>query len=183
MAGHTTGTLARCSDGLQMRTFSGLEAFGAFLNALGVQAEERAAQALREGAHAVAANAQARIGHYDGNDWPQLAASTQAERKALGFAPNDPLLRTGTLHNAITSEGKGREAVAGVKSGTAHDDGTDVGDIAVDQEMGTGIIPPRPYLGPAGMSEAPKVAKAVAKAAADAILGSMPRSNAGGAEK
>lgn len=159
-----------------MRSFNSLEAFGSFLVALSTQVEDRAAHALREGAHLVAEDAQERIGHYDGNDWPQLAAFTQAERERLGFSANDPLLRSGTLHDAIVSEGQGREAVAGVKSGGSAGD-ADIGDIALWQEMGTPDaqrpIPPRPFLGPAGFTQAPKIAENVANAAADAFIGKV----------
>ena len=157
-----------------MRSFNSIEAFGSFLRALAVQAEDQAAAALREGAHIVAEDAKGRLGQYDGNDWPQLAQSTQDRRSAAGYAPNNPLLVTGALHDAITSSGQGHEAAAGVPDARG-DDGTSLGDIAVWQEMGTAAakhpIPPRPFLAPAGFAQAEKVAEMVAKAAADALMG------------
>lgn len=162
-----------------MKSFADVGMFGAFLVALAQQAEDQAARALREGAHVIAEDAKARIGHYDGNDWPQLAESTQEGRVKAGFTPNDPLLRTGALHDAITSEGKGREAVAGVKSGQPDPKGTDLGNIAIWQEMGTPgakhPIPPRPFLGPAGFAKAHEVVNAVGKAVADTLAGDPVR--------
>ena len=160
-----------------MRTFDSPEAFGSFLIALAQQVDDRAAQALREGAQIVAEDAKARIGHYDGNDWPQLAQFTRDERTRLGFSPDDPLFRTGALRDAITSEGVEHSAVAGVKFGTTNKDGVDLGDIASEQEMGTPDakrpIPPRPFLAPAGFAREQEIAEKIALAAADAFAGKI----------
>lgn len=162
-----------------MKSFADLGVFAAFLTAAGVQAEDQAAHALREGAHIIAEDAKGRIGHYDGNEWPPLAERTKADREAKGFPPDDPLLRTGALHDAISSEGRGRHAVAGVKAGIADTHGTDLGSIAIWQEMGTPNaaypIPPRPFLGPAGFAKAHEVVKVVGKAATETLAGSPPR--------
>ena len=79
------------------------------------------------------------IGTYE-FDWPQLAASTQADRTRKGFAPNEPLLRSGEMRDSITHEitVPGEEAIIGSDS-----------DVAVYQELGTTTIPPRPFLLPA----------------------------------
>jgi hypothetical protein len=44
--------------------------------------------------------AKAAIGTYS-LGWPQLAESTQADRAAKGYSPNDPLLRTGAMRDGI----------------------------------------------------------------------------------
>lgn len=76
------------------------------------------------------------IGAFD--EWAELAESTQVERERLGFAPNDPLLRTGHLRDSIGHRVGDLEAEIGSDS-----------DIMVYQEFGTERIPPRPVLGPA----------------------------------
>jgi len=105
------------------------------------------------------------LGHYQGSvgpfpAWAPLAESTMEEREHLGFPPDDPLYRLGELRDAIEREVDGLEGVVGVKGGRLHspyidNDGvvhggdTEIGDIALDQELGTLRIPPRPFLGPA----------------------------------
>lgn len=62
--------------------------------------------ALKEGAELVKTEAQAKIGHYQGAvgdlpAWAPLSPATQADRIAKGYTPDDPLLRTGALRDAI----------------------------------------------------------------------------------
>lgn len=83
--------------------------------------------------------------------WPQLAASTQADRTAQGYAANEPLLREGPLRGSIehetTIELYGAAGVVG---------SSDI--VALYQEMGTSRgIPPRSFLGEALMRSAPLV--------------------------
>jgi hypothetical protein len=77
------------------------------------------------------------MGTYD-YDWPQLAESTQRERERLGFAANEPLLRTGDLRESIEYTVLPREAAVEIGSNDK---------IAVYQELGTSRIPPRSFLG------------------------------------
>ena len=91
----------------------------------------------------VQSDAVMRLGSYHGAvgpfpRWQQLAPATQEERARLGYAPNDPLYRDGTLARSIEFT---------IQGSTGHI-GSDL-DIAVYQEVGTGRIPPRPFLGPA----------------------------------
>jgi len=84
-----------------------------------------------------------RLGHYQAAvgpfpKWQQLAAETQAERTRLGYTPNDPLLRDGTLARSIQITIEGNTGYVG------SDD-----PVAVYQELGTPRIPARPFLGPA----------------------------------
>lgn len=74
--------------------------------------------------------------------WRQpLAQWTQDERVELGFSPNDPLLRDGShIRDTISYEVDHVRGVAVIGSPT---------DEALDNELGTSRIPPRPFLGPA----------------------------------
>jgi len=81
-------------------------------------------------------SAKGAIGTYEFG-WQQLAQSTQEQRVALGFSPNDPLLRTGELRDSIGHT---------VESGNVGYIGTN-NKIAPYQEFGTDKIPPRPFLG------------------------------------
>jgi hypothetical protein len=99
---------------------------------------------LAEWAMTVRDRAREAIGTYR-YKWPQLADATQHEREQEGFAPNEPLLRTGELRDSISAmvemhgPDRGR-AVVGSDS-----------DIAVWQELGTRSIPPRSFLAASAM--------------------------------
>lgn len=100
---------------------------------------------LDAAARLVQQTAREKIGHYqDGSggfpEWAPLKRTTIAERIRLGYTPNDPLLRDGTLRTSIVRETHGLEAVIGSKL-----------PVAAYQEFGTSRIPPRPYLGPAAL--------------------------------
>ena len=87
------------------------------------------------------------IGKYlPGYNWPELAAATQEERVRLGFSRNKPLLRTGDLRDSISHVVgyEGKELVGYVGSPLK---------IALYQEMGTGRIPPRPFLSASLMAQ------------------------------
>ncbi|HEY0206422.1 MAG TPA: hypothetical protein VGC15_20005 [Acetobacteraceae bacterium] len=91
----------------------------------------------------VQSNAILRLGEYQAAvgpfpKWQQLAAETQAERARLRYAPNDPLLRDGTLARSIEITIKGDTGYVGSND-----------PVAEFQELGTARIPARPFLGPA----------------------------------
>jgi HK97 gp10 family phage protein len=96
---------------------------------------------------AIEDEAKSYIGHYDhpGN-WPQLAESTQQQRISLGFAANEPLLRTGDLRDSIQHTVSG--GVGYVFSNSP---------IARYQELGTEHIPPRPFLSTASIAVSGKL--------------------------
>lgn len=112
---------------------------------------------LREATAVIEGRAKAMLGH-ERPEWPPLAEWTQDQRAALGFTPNDPLLRSGELQRAVESEVElnavGGEAVTGVKDG-------EQGDIAVWMELGTPAAPhpapPRPFLSLAVIDEMAKL--------------------------
>lgn len=87
----------------------------------------------------VAEQSKAAIGTYK-LGWPQLAAATQADRAAKGYAPNEPLLRTGELRESV--EYKAELSPTGAEGLIYSED-----KIAVYQELGTSRgIPPRSFL-------------------------------------
>jgi hypothetical protein len=86
----------------------------------------------------VAAQAKEAIGTFK-YDWPELAASTQADRVSKGYPADEPLLRTGEMANSIQHKS---EIVFGGAEGVVYS--TDP--VAVFQEMGTKNIPPRSFL-------------------------------------
>ena len=121
--------------------------------------------------------AQERLGEYHGvagpyAAWQQLAASTQAERARLGFAPNKPLLRTGDLGYSIEFCIVGDTGHVGSDS-----------QIAVYQELGTSTIPARSFLGAAAFTKSPQVRRifltALIRAFTVAPPGSMDLSGLG----
>src|SRR5450631_1046825 len=87
----------------------------------------------------VEAQAREVIGTYK-YGWPELAASTQADRVAKGYPADEPLLRTGQL--AASIEHRAEAASEGAEGLVYSGD-----KIALWQEMGTSRgIPPRSFL-------------------------------------
>jgi hypothetical protein len=118
-------------------------------------------EALELGAQMIEAEAKHVLGTYE-FDWPQLAASTQAEREAKGYPANEPLLRTGEMRDSIEHiiVKPGEEAQIGTNS-----------DIAVYQEFGTTTIPPRPFIGPSAYYKEKDVARAARDIVGAALAG------------
>lgn len=128
------------------------------------------AKALELAARVVEKEAKAEIGHYqaaagDFAAWAELAPRTKAERVALGFTENDPLLRTGGLRDSIGHEVE----MKGIASGEAVVGSTS--DIAVYQELGTERIPPRSFLGGAAVRKSSKVAEICGAGVVKALVG------------
>ena len=99
------------------------------------------------------------IGTYD-YGWPPLAPSTVADRVSKGFAPDEPLLRTGAMRDSIEHKVDGDSGFVGSND-----------DKAVWQELGTSKIPPRSFLGGAAAHTGREAADAAAhkgREAADA---------------
>jgi phage gpG-like protein len=128
-----------------MKEFSSFGTFAAHLGRLALIGEEVTHHVTEEGAKIIQKGAQAKLGEYQEytgpfNAWAELADSTKADRVAQGFPENEPLLRTGTLHDSIEISCSGNHAVVGSND-----------EVALYQEVGTDRgIPPRPFLGPAG---------------------------------
>lgn len=90
---------------------------------------------------------------------PPLAPSTQERRVQLGFTPDDPLLRSGTLRDSLKTES------AGLIAGVGTED-----ERMVWQEQGTATIPPRPLLG-ISVNESRLTNQAIIVVSAKKILG------------
>ncbi|PUA19579.1 hypothetical protein [Glaciimonas sp. PCH181] len=119
---------------------------------------------LKKCAVAIEKTAKSEIGTYQGEvgsfaAWDQLADSTQADRVAKGFTPNDPLKRTGELGETISHKLDAFDAVIGSTS-----------DIMVYQELGTDRIPPRAVLGPAAIRNKELILRTLGQAAAEGLL-------------
>jgi hypothetical protein len=137
-----------------------LEEFAAHLASAAIELEIVKHELLEDVGHLVETEAKRVIGTYD-YGWPQLAASTQAQRERLGFTPNDPLLRTGGLRESIGHHVNGLESV-------------DIGSNdpkARWQELGTDRIPPRPFLAGAAAQKAPEIAEHVGRCYQAILLG------------
>lgn len=119
--------------------------------------------------------AKAEFGHYQpatGSfpEWPELAESTKDDRAAKGFAENEPLLRTGELHDSIEHEVHGAEleAVIGSK------------DERMEwHELGTERMPARPVLGPAAFLNRDAIQKLVGAAVVAGLIGKTDFHEAG----
>ena len=119
---------------------------------------------LKKCAAAIEKTAKSEIGVYQGEvgafaGWVQLADSTQADRVANGFTPNDPLRRTGALEDSISHHIDVLDAVIGSDS-----------EIMVYQELGTEKIPPRAVLGPAAIRNKAFILKTLGHAAAEGMM-------------
>lgn len=100
----------------------------------------------------VAETAKEAVGTYTFG-WPQLAEFTQESRVALGFSPNDPLLRTGSLQASINFMAMPTAAGA---EGLVYSGET----TALWAEMGTSRgEPPRSFLFGALWRSVPVIAK------------------------
>jgi hypothetical protein len=114
------------------------------------------------GCEAIATEAKSVIGTYDATPtWPQLAESTQRDRERKGYAPNEPLLRTGELRDSITW------TIVSDHEGAV---GSDL-DVAVFQELGTSKIPPRSFPRSSALAVAPDIADLAGAVTAGALGG------------
>lgn len=121
------------------------------------------AVAMEEAAVLVEATAKAEIGTYQISDmgpfnpWPQLAPSTIAEKRSLGYADEEndnPLLRTGEMRDSIAHESAPTGFCVGSPS-----------EILVYQELGTSRgLPPRPVLAPALYRSTKAILKLIGRA-------------------
>lgn len=139
-----------------------------------LQARAVNASALEQAAQIIEKESKRVIGTYD-YGWPQLAASTQAERVRLGFPANDPLERTHRLENAIEHSSDHTRADVGVKdatvgSGSKADPVRNIGDVAVWMELGTAKAPPRSFLMSAAVKKAPEVVKLIGRQVAAGLF-------------
>lgn len=101
---------------------------------------------------AIEASAKSKFGVYQ-TGWKPLADSTKADRTRNGFTPDDPLLRSGGLRDAVHHKVEGESVFIGVEAGQTlrGPDGEEVEAAMVMevQEYGDslGRVPPRPVFG------------------------------------
>jgi len=148
-----------------VREFTSLGAFGMYLLEAAAATAVTLETGLKRAAEHIEKVAKDEFGEYQPAvggfpSWAELADSTKAQRVALGYSENDPLLRTGDLRDSISHEVAGLEAVVG---------STD--DVMVYQELGTETIPPRPVLGPAAIRSEAVIQRMIGEAAVLGILG------------
>ncbi|MGI4793142.1 MAG: hypothetical protein ACRYG8_03470 [Janthinobacterium lividum] len=147
-----------------MREFSAA-AFALHLEAVAHRMEHGDQEAMEQAALVVERRAKAIIGHYQDAaapfaGWAELADATKEDRVRQGFADNDPLERTGGLRDSIEHVAAPKEAVVGSNS-----------EIAEYQELGTGHIPPRSFLGTAAVQTSEQVARILGQGAVTALVG------------
>ena len=146
-----------------MIRFASMSAFVNHLARLPVAVEVAEVEGLKQATRLLRDRARETLGTYQDAvgplpAWPELAASTQAERSLKGYTPNDPLLRSGELRDSIHDE------VTDDPHGRVFTDSL----YAADMEFGSRRSPPRPFMGVAvyrhGDEAAAKVGEAVAAA-------------------
>lgn len=146
-----------------MREFHSLAHFAAHLALVAERHKLQQHRTLDKIGAVLQADMGKQLGHYQPEvgyfpPWSPLAESTVAEHARFGVG-DTPLVLHGELYASISHEVAGHEVMAGSKS-----------DIAVYQELGTSMIPPRAFVGPAGFRNAEKIAKLAAHDAASALL-------------
>ena len=166
-----------------------LTQFVGALNRMPMAIDAAARLGLDRAARRIVKEAQHRVGEYQEAEgpfaaWSELSEATKEERRRAGYSDNDPLLRDGTLRDAIThtvESGMGKhKATIGVKHAmVSHgysSEPVDIGMVAAVQERGNAHVPPRSFIGGAGYLLAPVVRDIVGHAVAAAIAG-KPLSN------
>jgi phage gpG-like protein len=125
-----------------MRKFNSVGAFAEHLTALAGKVELAMHAELEKIGKTLEKDAKGIIGQYQNENmgpfpnWKPLAEATVEDRIRKGYAPDEPLLRTGDLRDSIESEADGLSVTVGSDS-----------KIGLYQEMGTSRgIPPRPFL-------------------------------------
>lgn len=126
-----------------MKEFHSLEAFAGHLAKQAIVADAFIHEGLDRAAKLVETTAKSEFGHYQPQtgpfpEWPELADSTQEQREAMGYTPNDPLYRTGSIRDSVSRAVHGLDAVVGSTS-----------DLMIYHEFGTSRMPARPVFGPA----------------------------------
>lgn len=126
---------------------------------------ERADALAEDTANEMADAMKAELGTYQPG-WKELAIATQLGRVAEGYTPNDPLLRSGAMQEAIHAWTEGDSSVwyAGIPA----DDPT--AEYALVQELGSlRGVPPRPFVAPIAQDYGQQMGGKVVAEARDAI--------------
>lgn len=137
-------------------------------------------EGLEHAARVVEKAAKAKMGHYQETagpfvGWAELADSTKEERAHQGYPENEPELRSGLLRDSIEHHAEDFEAEIGVPDKMVqhpyHPKPENIGDIAVYQELGTDKLPPRSFLGGAGVESAHEVVEILGSGVVAALVG------------
>jgi hypothetical protein len=130
-----------------MPDFASLESLADHFAKLSDAMDEQQEENLKRAAEMIRDEAKRVIGTYD-YGWRELAPATIADRVRQGYAPDQPLLRSGAMRESIeyTIIEPGKEAEIGSND-----------PIAVFQELGTATIPPRSFLLAAALHELPRI--------------------------
>lgn len=154
-----------------MRSFSSINAFLAHLAAEALLGTSRQVHALDVASRIIQDEARHELGTYQSGAgpfgaWPELADATKEDRERLGFPANNPELRTGTLRDNIERVSTEYEAEVGVPDrvvgdGSRANPTRNIGDVAIAQEIGTDMIPPRSFLGHAAVVKEREVVEAI----------------------
>jgi hypothetical protein len=136
---------------MQLNGFDGLAAHlrkAAHLAPAAIEAE------LAKQGEPILKEIKAKFGTYQAG-WAQLAETTQEKRVKLGFAPNDPLVMSGALREAVAVKAKGDRLFIGIEAGRITL--TSPGGKSVDAALVMGVhefgstngrVPARPVFGP-----------------------------------
>jgi hypothetical protein len=178
-----------------MKQFDSFAAFAAHLRVVALKVEVAEHLALHDAGRLVQETSQGYIGEYQPTEgpfpaWPDLAETTlqgfsdehghHPGKIELGFSPPDnPLKRTEDLKHAIELHVDSREAVVGVPDENAGDGSPEspfrnLGDVAVEQELGTINMPARSFLGRALFTQAHHIVDIIGVTVARAVADLPP---------
>ena len=169
-----------------MPNFDSLRDFIRFLPGLAVRVEAAQQRGREAAVEVVRREVVGTLGDYQREDtgpfpsWAELADETKEAREKHGFEPNEPEFVTGALLDSISAavERDGRAAVGvpdeWVGDGSPGDQVRNIGDVAVDQELGTGSLPQRSFLGVGAYRASERAAEAFVLPVIDALSGKRP---------
>jgi hypothetical protein len=173
-----------------MIEFESIDAFVAYLEGLAAKVVDAAPHGLEGAAKFLEGEAKACLGHYqtgaDGiPDWELLSTTTQILRAEWGYPDDEPLDVTGDLRSHIEHavDAAKLEAAVGVPSvivgdhdnphGDPHTRYRDIGEVALDQEMG-GRLPQRSFLALSAAKHHDEICRMLADPVRHAMAGEMP---------
>lgn len=137
-------------------------------------------EGLEHAARVVEKAAKAKMGEYQGAagpfvGWAELADETKDQRVNQGYPENEPELRSGILRDSIEHQSGDTEAHIGVPDKMVqhpyHPKPENIGEIAEAQELGTSTMPPRSFLGGAGVQKADEVVEILGSFVVGALVG------------
>ncbi|CAH2606142.1 conserved protein of unknown function (plasmid) [Rhodovastum atsumiense] len=148
-----------------MRTFRDMDSFVKQFSSVPRRVTTAQARALDRCARLLEKDIKGQFGHYQPSigellAWKPLAEATMEERKARGYAPNEPLLAGGELRDSVSHQSDASRAIVGSTL-----------EYARWIENGTFRTPPRPTFGRTAIGKAKDVAKIIGDATTKEIGG------------